>query len=110
MSARSFVLHKRRQGNITVNNELMGTAITLHNTRVFLFDRSNNDIVLNSGGWQTVTTKTAINRAFNLFNLPFRVLQVNGKWFIGNYKNDFTIEFYDGMTLNLNEGQILIGV
>lgn len=43
---------------------------------------NNGDIKLDSGGWQTATTKTAMNQASNQDNLGFIVLQRQGEWFV----------------------------
>lgn len=91
MSARSFTLNKVRQGNITVLND--GTAIQLHNTVVAKID--NGAIIVNSGGWHTNTTKTAINRFLSLIGSDFGVMQKKGEWFLTNGKT--TVPFTDNM-------------
>lgn len=98
MSARSFSLDKRRQGNITVNRDGMDFfEIVLHRTSVFT-KYTDGTIVLSSGGWKTTTTKTAINRAFDLFNIDARVSQSNFQWKLT--LNGVTTNFYDRMEIN----------
>ena len=72
------------------------TYIQLHNTTVVTFDQ--NFIVLNTGGWKTVTTKARMNQASNQFNLGYRVSQNNHEWFvtIGNV----SLPFEGHMVLN----------
>lgn len=75
------------------------TCIRYHRTNVVKFN--NNEIILNSGGWWTSTTKTRMNQASNQFGLGFRVFQKNFAWFV-----DFqgqTIDFED----NLGKGMVL---
>jgi hypothetical protein len=98
MSARSFDLNKKRQGNITVYHDgLDFYQIVLHNTAVFT--RYNDGMIeLNSGGWQTNTTKTAINRAFDLFGVNGRVWQTKFVWKL-TYEG-ITTNFEDGMQVN----------
>lgn len=86
MSARSFTLNKRRQGNITVERTaIVGEGeridIILHNTAVVI-KHETGDVTLNTGGWRTVTTKTAINRALNLMGVKAYVHQVKGEWYV----------------------------
>ena len=77
---------------------LSGTTVyTLHKT-VVVEHRTNGEIVLNSGGYRTATTKLAMNQASNQFNMGFQVFQNAGDWFV-TYKGK-TIPFYDEMILN----------
>ena len=67
------------------------TSVVYHQTAVVKFDPSH--IILDSGGWQTSTTKTRMNQASNQFGLGFKVFQKNWDWFVdvGNGKVlDFT--------------------
>lgn len=59
---------------------------------------------LNSGGWQTVSTKTRMNQAANEFGLDFCVHQTYGVWYVTwittNRHGDAvttTAKFFDGM-------------
>jgi len=98
MSARSFSLNKRKQGNITVHHDgLNFYQIVLHDTAVFT-KYTDGSIELSSGGWQTNTTKTAINRAFDLFGVNARIWQTKFVWKI-TYEG-ITTNFYDGMKVN----------
>ena len=65
----------------------------LHNTDVVVF-KSNGDIVLDSGGWLTVTTKERINRY-----LPsgYSLYQEKGIWIVCG--EDWEVPFEDGMVL-----------
>ncbi len=65
------------------------TSVVYHNTTVVQFD--SKTITLNTGGWQTVTTKARMNQASSQFNLGYGVSQVKGKWFV-DFKGK-TIEF-----------------
>jgi hypothetical protein len=42
-------------------------------------------IILNTGGWFTVTTKTRMNQASNEFSLGYSVYQKKGFWYV-DYK------------------------
>lgn len=98
MSARSFVLNKKRQGNITVYHDGLGFyQIVLHSTPVFT-RYTDGTIELRSGGWETTTTKTAINRAFDLFDIQGRIWQTKYVWKL-TYEG-ITTNFYDGMQVN----------
>jgi hypothetical protein len=105
MSARSFILHKKRQGNITVHYDgLSFYQIVLHNTAVFT-KYTDGSIELSSGGWESPTTKAAINRAFNLFGISARIWQTKFVWKI-TYEG-ITTNFYDGIKVNGSVWQML---
>ena len=72
------------------------TSVVYHNTPVVQFN--NEEIVLDSGGWDTRTTKTRMNQASNQYGLGFEVHQVNYTWYV-EYKGE-TIPFEDMMRLN----------
>ncbi len=71
------------------------TKVVYHSTVVVKWD--NVKIVLNSGGWRTLTTKTRMNQASSQFGLGFGVYQRAGKWFV-DYKGEI-IDFQDNMIL-----------
>ena len=74
--------------------------IRLHNTEIIEF-KPDGRVVLNSGGWRTVTTKARFNRF-----TPYGVYQKNHEWFVlkprdppHHWHRDGAIPFYDGMVL-----------
>ena len=75
------------------------TCIRYHSTEVVRFN--DNEIILNSGGWQTVTTKRRMNQVSDVFRLGFRVSQRQGEWFVDYFANEIgdTYSFNDGMIL-----------
>lgn len=102
MSARSFTLDKRRQGNITVDRTIVEgegeqIRIILHRTAV-VTKQPNGELHLNTNGWETVTTKTAMNRAFQLLGVNAYIYQKKGSWFI--VTNGETVDYEDGMVIN----------
>lgn len=100
MSARSFKIDRtKKYSNVAVFSSPELLKITLHSTDVVVFDRQRNVVVLNSGGWFTPTTKTAINNALRQLesltgqSLP-SLFQKKGEWFL----TDGT-KFQDGIEL-----------
>ena len=71
------------------------TIITYHQTDVVKFN--GEEIILDSGGWQTATTKTRMNQTSNQFDLGFGVFQKDYQWFV-DFKGQ-TIDFCDGLVL-----------
>ena len=71
------------------------TKVKYHSTNVVSWD--DEYIILDSGGWQTVTTKLRMNQASIQFGLPFGVYQKDFKWFVDF--NGKTYPFSDGMKL-----------
>jgi hypothetical protein len=72
------------------------TFVKYHRTDVVMFN--HHSIVLNSGGWDTATTKNRMNQTSNQFDLGFQVFQKDWNWFV-DFKGD-TLEFSDGMLLD----------
>jgi len=91
--ANNTYLERRDDGDI---------ALRLHRTDVLTY-HPDGTVTLNSGGWQTVTTKRRMNQY-----LPngYRVYQHRFDWYVWNYLaakqngNDGSrVEYFDGMTL-----------
>ena len=69
------------------------TRVKYHSTDVVTF---KDDVInLDTGGWESVTTKVRMNQASRQFGLGFSVYQRNYKWFV-DFKGE-TIEFKNGM-------------
>ena len=75
------------------------TCIRYHSTEVVKFN--DDEIILNSGGWQTNTTKSRMNKVSDAFQLGFRVSQRQHEWFVDYFANEIgdTYSFNDGMIL-----------
>lgn len=71
-------------------------AVKLHSTDVVTYHR-NGRVVLNSGGWHTVTTKDRIC-AYS----PVYVSQERGVWYMGMYPKKNPVLFHDGIVINKN--------
>mgnify|MGYP005834018917 FL=1 len=71
-----------------------GFGIKLHDTEVVIHypDR----VVLDSGGWLTVTTKARMNEFTDL-----RIYQDSYDWFVDGIVSNTSIPFTDGMTIQL---------
>lgn len=78
MSARSFVLNKKSQGNIMVHSYDDGSIlVNLHGHTVAALN-AQGDITLSSCGYHTATTKVAINRFLSLIDSDYKVVQIKG--------------------------------
>jgi len=88
--------------------------VRYHNTNVVIFDKNNNTLTLNSGGYKTVTTKIHINQAANQYELPFSVYQKDFQWYVTlysdkgrNFFDKIDIPFInDSISIDLNSGRI----
>lgn len=101
MSARSFNLEKRRQGNITIDKTTVEgegeqLRVILHATPV-ITKMPDGSIVLNSNGYKTATTKVAINRGLNLLGVKCVLWQNKGSWYVNH--NGQIERFIDNMVL-----------
>jgi len=65
------------------------TTVTFHSTPVVTWVRDKDLVILDTGGWKTVTTKARMNQAANEFGLPYHVGQKDGAWFV-------TVTYADG--------------
>tara|TARA_R110002167_G_scaffold192918_1_gene395512 strand:- start:1493 stop:1789 length:297 start_codon:yes stop_codon:yes gene_type:complete len=77
-------------------NDSGETVVTYHATQVVKF--SGERIVLNTGGWKTVTTKARMNQAANQFALGYTVFQKNHAWFVSFGGADLP---FDGESITL---------
>lgn len=100
MSARGFNLNTtKKQGVIRVIDLGMGLkAVDYRGTQV-VRELTSNAIQLNTNGWLTVTSKTAINRYFAVRNLPLRVSQEKFTWYV--YGNGQKLKYSDNMILTI---------
>jgi len=89
--------------NTTVFNDGIHTVIKFHYTDVVKFN--HREIILNSNGYETYTTKTRMNQASNQYGLGFKVYQEDFIWYV-KYQ-DFTLKFEDG--IKLDRTGLLIG-
>ena len=71
-------------------------------TKTKIVDWTDERIVLNSDGWQTVTTKRKMNQASHQFGLGFGVYQRDHVWYVDTPQGD-TVEYFDGMEINREE-------
>jgi len=97
--ATKMVLGKRNRGQRKVGNntyaEILNdntVGIKLHNTYVVKI-RNDGTYTLNSGGWQTSTTKDRINQYS-----PVRVYQRKFEWFVKINGKEYP--FIDGMVVS----------
>ena len=75
------------------------SSVQYHHTVVFEYNRNDHSLTLRSGGWETVTTKTRINQACNVFGLDVQVYQEDYEWFV--QCGDKTYSFQNGMVLEV---------
>lgn len=76
-------LSKMSKNNTTTTIDGHGRidSVTLHHTRILEIDWGKGEITVNTGGYNTVTTQTRLNQAFNQLGLPFCCGRTNyDKW------------------------------
>lgn len=89
----------------TVTGSRGNLCVTYHQTRVV--EVIDGNIVLNSGGWRTATTKTRMNQTARQFGLNFTVYQSKHNWYVcawlegtEPFKNGKVQDFTDGMVVS----------
>jgi hypothetical protein len=70
------------------------TIIRLHLTDIIII-KKNGDVVLNSGGWKTVTTKSRMNEYQNVA----QVVQAKSVWYVKSRTGYDESIFYDGIEI-----------
>lgn len=89
-------LSKKPKGLSVVEHNDTLVAV-LYNTKIVV--KSQNEIVLNSGGWLTMHTKKCINLIARDLGLGFKVSQKSGQWFVT--QNEKTVPFTDNMIVKV---------
>lgn len=80
-----------------IRHEGQTTHIRYHQTDVVSF--TDTEIILRTGGWNTVTTKTRMNQAARQFNLGYGVSQQKGQWYVSRW-NSANHEWYGKVPFN----------
>ena len=74
--------HNIRTGNTEVRFHDGRTIVRLHSTDIVDVDTKDNTITLNTGGWNTVTTKERMNAVLRAVNSPYHVHQRDFQWYV----------------------------
>lgn len=89
-------MHQIGKTATVIGNDGYMNYVQYHETQVVRWN--DRQIILNSDGWRTATTKNRMNQTSNQFNLGFRVYQQNFDWYV-TFKGK-TWEWYDEMKLD----------
>ena len=82
---------------VNYNSSTDCSTVVLHRTAIAVYDHNTNALKLNTGGWQTVTTKSRLNAILQGLITGAYVYQKNFDWFLSYNKH--TYDFNDGMIL-----------
>lgn len=85
------------------------TSVRYHTTDVAAFSRSSwhdIDVLLNTGGWKTVTTKLRMNQFAREYGLPYHVYQKDYVWYVSANGSDEDFELERAMYLWFNHGKV----
>ena len=92
--------HKIGTHRTTVSTNNGTTQVVYHSTPVVVWDKNKNTVQLNSGGWETNTTKRRINQVSNEFGLKYNVFKKKFDWYV-SLPNGEVIAFFDGMEFDV---------
>jgi hypothetical protein len=81
------------------NVMITGDRLTVVYVSTPIVEKVGNTITLDSGGWETVTTKRKMNQTANQYALGFSVFQKAYKWFV-TLPTGATVPFFDGITFD----------
>lgn len=96
-------LNKYRNTTVTWEDDIdaVNFRVTLHDTCIVRSDMVRGVLVINSGGYQTATTKKRINEVFKAINLDAYLYQKDFVWYL-----DPSETFYDGATVRIHDRTI----
>jgi predicted phage tail protein len=103
VSASNFEIdsNRKRFGSVTVIKVDNKISVQLYET-VVVKKSGRTTVTLNSGGWRTVATKHAMNRALRqMFERAPFVRQTKKVWYV-DFPNGKTLEFRDGITFRVS--------
>ena len=83
--------------NTTIYNDNGTTKVILYSTKIVEWNHNRDSIILNNGGWMTVTSKRRMNQVAEQFDLGFTVYQKDFEWYV--VLNGQTLLFENGMEL-----------
>ena len=58
-----------------------------------------HEVILDSGGYRTMTTKRRINQILEEYDIPYKLSNIRGRWVVTGTKFDAGGYFQDGMKL-----------
>jgi len=83
--------------SVEYNSNTNCSTVVLYNTAIATYDHNLKAVKLNSGGYQTVTTKSRLNAIIQGLIAGASVYQKAFDWYL-SYNNQ-TVDFWDGMIL-----------
>ena len=83
--------------NTAIYSDNGTTKVILYSTKIVEWNHNRDSIILNNGGWMTVTTKRRMNQVAEQFDLGFTVYQKDFEWYV--VLNGQTLPFENGMEL-----------
>ena len=82
---------------VSYNESTNCSTVVLHRTAIAVYDHNTNALKLNTGGWQSVTTKSRLNAILQGLIAGASVYQKAFDWYL--IYNNQTVDFCDGMIL-----------
>ena len=86
---------------VNYNSNTNCSTVVLHRTAIATYDHNTQALKLNTGGWQSVTTKSRLNAILDEVKYGAKVFQRQFDWYL-SYNNQ-TVDFWDGMILSGGE-------
>lgn len=91
--------HMHKLSSYRTNVMVTGDRLSVIYAGTMIVEKVGDKITLDSGGWETVTTKRKMNQAANQFALGYGVFQKDHKWFV-TLPGGEIVPFVDGMTFD----------
>lgn len=90
----------KRATKVYTDKEAGYNVVQYHNTDVVMWN--DDEIILDTGGYDTLTTKARMNEASRVYDLGFHVYQKNYNWYV-EYKGETILFTSSTLTLSRKE-------
>ena len=89
--------YSSKRATTVVPEEGSWEACIYHQTKVVRWSHEDRQVILNSGGFHSATTKTRMNEVSREYGLGFSVYQENFDWYV-RLPDGSTVDFEDGLS------------
>jgi hypothetical protein len=98
-SLKATIKSRDHDGNIRDMMKYYNNAVVIYlfETPIVTYDTELDRLIINSGGYHTVTTSASINKVIGIFG--YAVYQKHYKWYISDFNKKESYEYYDGFII-----------
>lgn len=75
-------------GQVSIMDCDLVSRVYLHGNLIAQYNRALNELIIEDGGWESVTTKSRLNALISEFAPAYRIVQRDWQWYIDDLSND----------------------